>query len=73
MSAYESQQIDKLRVQQAELFKQQVVMSSQKQSKAQQKKEKQLLQAKNVIMPPDSMSLQSAILYLRNALIAIET
>jgi hypothetical protein len=48
-------------------------MSSQKQSKAQQKKEKQLQQAKNVIMPPDSMSLQSAILYLRNALIAIET
>ena len=42
MSEYESQQIDKLRVQQAELFKQQVVTSSQKQSKAQQKKEKQL-------------------------------
>jgi hypothetical protein len=48
-------------------------MSSQKQSKAQQKKEKQLQQAKNVIMPSDSMSLHSAILYLRNALIAIET
>ncbi len=32
-------------------------MSNQRQSKAQQKKEKSLTQAKNVVMPPDSMSL----------------
>lgn len=73
MHEYESSQVEKLKQQQAEILKQQQAQLSQKQSKAQQKKEKAAQQAKQSNIPVDSMSLQSAIMYFQNALIAIET
>ncbi len=72
MSSYEQSQSEKLKHQQNEIMKQQLLQSRERQSKAQQKKEKQAQSAKNTVLPNDSMSLQSAIMYLQNALIAIE-
>ncbi|CDW85417.1 ccr4-not transcription complex subunit 10 isoform x4 [Stylonychia lemnae] len=74
VSDYDQTQLEKLKQQQQEILKSQNLGYQQKQTKAQQKKEKLAQQQKQsqVNMPPDSMSLQSSIMYLQNALMGIE-
>eukprot|EP00347_Sterkiella_histriomuscorum_P018969 403343469 len=74
MTSHDQTQFEKLKQQQQEILKSQSQGYIQKQTKAQQKKEKLAQQQKQnqINMPPESMSLQSAIMYFQNALIGIE-